>query len=158
MKRLLAYLGAFLLVGVFIFGDQLTVSAFNATDLLEVNIKSPYFSEEADDCGGDISCACPAGGVLLNGSNNAEQVWGFFSREGMQPVQIAGLMGNMMAESGLNPKRVQGTKTPAGDRDNVTVNGKTGYGIAQWTSQGRQQHLADFAAASGVNSGDLVIQ
>lgn len=94
----------------------------------------------------------------LAGSENAEKIFNFFISKGLQPFQAAGLMGNMQAESGLNPKRVQGTPTPAGDQDNITVDGHTGYGLVQWTSRGRQQGLADLAANNNTISGDLGTQ
>jgi murein DD-endopeptidase MepM/ murein hydrolase activator NlpD len=59
----------------------------------------------------------------------------------------------------VNPKRVQSTPTPEGDRDNITVNNSTGYGIAQWTSSGRQQGLVDLARSRGLQiEGDLALQ
>lgn len=97
------------------------------------------------------------GGPLV-GCDNFQKAYNFFIGQGFTPPQAAGIMGNLQAESGINPKRVQSTSTPDGDRDNITVDGETGYGIAQWTSAGRQQNLADFAAANNVISGDLGIQ
>ncbi len=99
-------------------------------------------------------CAC----TPLTGADNAEKIWKFLTGKGLTPVAAAGIMGNLQAESGFNPKRVQNTSTPDGDRDNITVDGVTGYGIAQWTSAGRQQGLADLAASRGVISGDLGVQ
>lgn len=101
------------------------------------------------------SCKQP---TTLSGSDNAEMVWNFLINKGLTPVQAAGIMGNLQAESGFNPKRVQNTPTPGGDKDNITVDGKTGYGIAQWTDRGRQQKLADFAGKAGKPSGDLSVQ
>jgi hypothetical protein len=40
----------------------------------------------------------------------------------------------------------------------LIVNGETGYGLAQWTTRGRQQALLDFAASKGNIPGDLNVQ
>jgi hypothetical protein len=109
----------------------------------------PYYSDAPESCGGTST---------LVGSDNAERIYNFFISKGFQPIHAAGIMGNMKAESGLNPKRVQNTQTPEGDRDNITVDGRTGYGLVQWTSRGRQQGLADLAASRSAISGDLSVQ
>lgn len=137
--------------------DPVRTWGFEAADLDDINRKSAFFSDEAQ-CGIDSACECTAGSVQLSGSDNAERIWKFFIGKGLQPHQAAGIMGNMMAESGLNPKRVQSTPTPAGDKDDITVNGTTGYGLVQWTDRGRQQGLADNASAANVISGDLNVQ
>ncbi|RWZ78105.1 MAG: hypothetical protein EOT04_02910 [Candidatus Chaera renei] len=98
------------------------------------------------------------GTVALAGSTYAEMAYNYFVGKGLSPVQAAGIMGNLQAESGINPKRVQGTQTPSGDRDFIVVDGKTGYGIAQWTSAGRQQGLLDAAKAVGKPESDMAVQ
>lgn len=100
------------------------------------------------------SCAC----TLLTGADNGQKIWNYLIQKGLTTAAVAGIMGNLQAESGFNPKRVQNTSTPDGDQDNITVDGVTGYGIAQWTSAGRQQGLADAAAARSIISGDLGVQ
>jgi murein DD-endopeptidase MepM/ murein hydrolase activator NlpD len=98
---------------------------------------------------------CRTGGTL-SGSNNAERIWNFFTGRGLHPPQVAGLMGNFQAESGLNPRRVQNTRTPQGDADYPT-NG-IGFGLAQWTFTARQRPLVELAEANNVLPGDLEIQ
>ncbi|MEO7364547.1 MAG: phage tail tip lysozyme [Candidatus Saccharimonadales bacterium] len=100
---------------------------------------------------------CNSGSVLV-GSNFGEQIFTYLVSKGLSPVQAAGVMGNLQAESGLNPARVQNTKTPSGDSDTMVINGTTGYGLAQWTSKGRQQALHDAAAAAGKPDSDLQVQ
>lgn len=96
------------------------------------------------------------GGSGLRGSENAEIIWNFFIDKGFTPEQSAGFMGNFHVETGgsFDPKIVQG----GGSSDEIVVNGKTGYGIAQWTSSGRQQGLKDFAQSRGEKSGTLEVQ
>lgn len=103
------------------------------------------------------NCVC-SGASFLTGGDNAEKIWNFLTGKGLTPVAAAGVMGNLQAESGFNPKRVQGTSTPQGDKDNMTIDGKTGYGIAQWTSVGRQRNLHAFAESRKTIDGDLSTQ
>ena len=67
-------------------------------------------------------------------ADNAKIIWDSLIKNGFTEVATAGIMGNLMAESHFNPKIVQG----GGEADNITCDGETGYGIAQWTSINRQ--------------------
>jgi len=66
---------------------------------------------------------------------------------GLTEAQAAGIVGNMAAESGVENGRPQGSRP--GVKAPLVVDGKTGYGLVQWTSQGRQQGLWDFAKSKG---------
>lgn len=78
----------------------------------------------------------------LGGSGDVQsQVWPFFAAKGLQPHQIAGIMGNVQQESGFNPLAM-------GDH----VNGDPGaFGLFQWNDRrhnlfnsiGGQQNLGD---------------
>ena len=67
----------------------------------------------------------------------------------LNEAQAAGIVGNMVAESGVENARPQGTKP--GVKGPLVVDGVTGYGIVQWTAINRQQALADFATAEGAD-------
>lgn len=107
-------------------------------------------------------CQCPVAGQATNtnttsiaGNDNVEKAFNFFISKGFTPQQSAGIVGNLIAESGVNPRIIQG----GGESDNITVNNQTGYGIAQWTSSGRQQGLVDLARSRGMTiEGDLPLQ
>lgn len=84
---------------------------------------------------------------------------------------VAGLMGNLFAESGLRANNLQNNfeKTLGLSDDNYTlavdsgaygnfVKDKAGYGLAQWTFWSRKQELLDFAKSKGKSIGDLQMQ
>ena len=101
----------------------------------------------------------------------AVEIWGYFQAKGLTVYGIAGLMGNLYAESGLNPRNLQNTYekslhftdasyTAAVDNGTYTnfVYDKAGYGLAQWTYWSRKQALLAFAKAAGKSIGDLHMQ
>ena len=80
-------------------------------------------------------------------------------------------MGNLFAESALNPKNLQNTyekslkltdaeytrRVDDGSYTNF-VKDKAGYGLAQWTYWSRKQNLLNFAKSQGKSIGDLNMQ
>ena len=85
-----------------------------------------------------------------NGSNNSEKVWNYFKAKGFSPASIAGILGNMYQESGVNPKSIQGNgKGPAA-------------GIFQWenynTKSARWANLKKFADKKNADWKDLQVQ
>lgn len=102
---------------------------------------------------------------------NDQFIWNFLKKEGFNDYGIAGLMGNLYAESGLLPNNLQNTfnsKLGLSDEeytkrvDNETytnfVHDSAGYGLAQWTYWSRKQNLLNFAKSKGKSIGDLEIQ
>lgn len=102
---------------------------------------------------------------------NDQFIWDFLKKEGFNDYGIAGLMGNLYAESGLLPNNLQNTfnsKLGLSDEeytkrvDNGTytnfVHDSAGYGLAQWTYYSRKQNLLNFAKSKGKSIGDLEIQ
>ena len=99
---------------------------------------------------------------------NEAAIWGFLKSQGMTDAGVAGLMGNLFAESGLNPKNLQNsyekklgftdaTYTVAVDNGTYTnfVRDSAGYGLCQWTYWSRKQALYAFCKAIGASIGDL---
>lgn len=99
------------------------------------------------------------------------KIWSYLKGKGLNDYGIAGLMGNLYAESGLNSKNLQNTYekslglsdaeyTAAVDNGSYTnfVKDKAGYGLAQWTYWSRKQNLLDFAKSKGKSIGDLDMQ
>ena len=90
--------------------------------------------------------------VQLAGKDNTEKILNFFMRKGLTLAQSAGIVGNMIQESGLNPAIIQGGKI-ADDR--YVLQSGVGFGLIQWTSGGRQQNFMKFMKELGVGVTDL---
>lgn len=102
---------------------------------------------------------------------SAQIIWNFLKEEGFNDYGIAGLMGNLDAESGLRSNNLQdiySRKFGLSDTqytqkvDNGTytnfVKDEAGYGLAQWTYWSRKQNLLNYARAKGKSIGDLEMQ
>lgn len=109
--------------------------------------------------------------MSLKGSNNEEKIWNYLKSKGLNDYGIAGLMGNLHAESGLIPTNLQNSyekklgftdTTYTNAVDNGTYNNfvkdSAGYGLAQWTYWSRKQNLLDFAKSKKASIGDLEMQ
>jgi len=81
------------------------------------------------------------------GGSNAQKIYSYFIGRGLTPIQTAGIMGNLQAESGFDP----------GIEEKGTARKDKGYGIAQWTF-GRRTQLESFAASKGKVVNDLGMQ
>ena len=87
--------------------------------------------------------------IQLAGNGYPEQVWNYFKTLGYSDQTVAGILGNMHQESGVNPTVVQKGSGHAA-------------GIAQWESykkkSGRWKAMADYAASKGKDWTDLKSQ
>ena len=109
--------------------------------------------------------------MALIGTTNEERIWNFLKAQGMTDCGVAGLMGNLYAESGLIPNNLQNSYektlgytdaayTEAVD-SGVYVNftgDSAGYGLAQWTYSTRKAALLAYAKKTGKSVGDLEMQ
>lgn len=100
-----------------------------------------------------------------------KQIWDFLKAEGFSDFGVAGLMGNLLAESGLRPNNMEDqyqsklgynddSYTRAVDNGTYTnfVTDAVGYGLAQWTYWTRKQSLLNFARRNNKSIGDLDMQ
>jgi hypothetical protein len=85
-------------------------------------------------------------------------VWNQLRADGLTEEQAAGVLGNLQAESGIEPGREQ--NTPSGVVTKyMKIDGHTGYGIAQWTWITLQQSLhAAMVAAGKSDDTDINVQ
>ncbi|MGH3056487.1 MAG: phage tail tip lysozyme, partial [Gaiellaceae bacterium] len=96
-------------------------------DIKDINNATPWYDP---NFGG---CTTGAGvDVNLVGNDNIEKAYNFLVSQGLQNFQAAGIVGNLMQESGVNPKSNQG--------------GGPGKGIAQWSEGGRWNVLVGWVA------------
>lgn len=104
-------------------------------------------------------------------ANNELTIWQHLKSKGYTDAGVAGLMGNLYAESGLNPKNLQNNyeKTLKYTDESYTaavdkgiyknfVKDSAGYGLAQWTFWSRKQALLNFAKGKKKSIGDLLTQ
>lgn len=102
---------------------------------------------------------------------NEQKIWNRLINFGMSKAGAAGVLGNLYAESVLNPKNLQNsyekslgytddTYTSAVDSGVYTnfIKDSAGYGLAQWTYWVRKQNLLHFAKSKKVSIGDLYMQ
>ena len=98
-------------------------------------------------------------GKGANDTAKGAEIWAYLKSKGLSSNAIAGIMGNMAIESGLVPARVQDPVNGGFiTAPEITVDGKTGYGLCQWTYSTRQQGLVDFAKARGTSTSDMATQ
>ena len=106
----------------------------------------------------------------LVGASNEEKIWNFLLKEINNEFGVAGLMGNLKAESSFNPKNLQNsyekklnytddTYTLAVDNGILSREAfskdSAGYGLAQWTYWSRKQGLYDYIKGQNRSIGDL---
>lgn len=109
--------------------------------------------------------------MSLVGSTNEEKIWNYLLAVIKNTYGVAGLMGNLYAESGLKPNNLQNTyekslkmtdATYTSAVDNGTysnfVRDRAGYGLAQWTYWSRKQNLLNYAKSVKKSIGDLEMQ
>lgn len=104
-------------------------------------------------------------------ASNDEKIWNFLTDKIGNAYGVAGLMGNLFAESALKPTNLQNTfekklgmtddqyttSVDNGDYSNF-VKDSAGYGLAQWTYWSRKQELLKFARSKNVSIGNLNMQ
>ena len=104
---------------------------------------------------------------------NEEKIWRWLWEQLGNSYGAAGLMGNLQAESGLNPRNLQNSYegslgmndrqyTEAVDSGAYTkdqfVQDRAGYGLAQWTYSTRKAKLYEYAKMEEKSIGDLETQ
>lgn len=106
-------------------------------------------------------------------TDNAEYIWKWLWEQLGNAYGVAGLMGNLAAESGLRPDNLQNNcekKLGMSDAEYVKavdglryqkdsfVSDKAGFGIAQWSYWSRKKGLYEYAENTGRSIADLDMQ
>lgn len=94
-------------------------------------------------------------------------MWDFFKSKGLNDFGVAGLMGNLNAESGLRPCNLQNTYenkldmtdaeyTAAVNNGSYTnfIHDSAGYGLAQWTYWSLKRDMLEYHQTHGKSIGD----
>lgn len=102
---------------------------------------------------------------------NEQKIWLFLNEKINNPYGVAGLMGNLYAESGLKANNLQNSYekslgmsdaqyTSAVNDGSYTnfVKDSAGYGLAQWTYHTRKAALLDYAKSTKASIGSLDMQ
>lgn len=120
-------------------------------DFVIGQLGTPQSVSSGTGTGAAASCSCSAGGpTQLIGDDNMQKVFNYFVAKGYTPAQSAGIVGNMINESGVQPMRLQGTsngtETPS---STITsrLNEGIGWGIVQWTPPNK---IIGTSAAAGI--------
>ena len=107
---------------------------------------------------------------MLIGKNNEEKIWNFLCEKIGNEYGVASMMGNLSAESNLNPKNMENsyerklgftdeTYVQAIDNGTYTkeqfIYDQVGFSICQWTYWSRKKAFYEYVKSKGVSIGDL---
>ena len=93
-----------------------------------------------------------------------QEIWNYLNKKTNNCFGTAAIMGNLMAESSLNPECATGSNKTANytqDADEGIVdfeNDHVAYGLAQWCYHTRKKALLDYAKKKGKSVGNLDLQ
>jgi hypothetical protein len=117
---------------------------------------------------GLAGCSCSQSNPIVSDGNteeNYQNAWNYLTGiGGLSEEAAAGVMGNLDKESAgtMDPQIVQFSANFPGDRSPelplAQIEGKFGYGIAQWTFPSRQRALIAFAQETNRSTGSLDLQ
>ena len=123
----------------------------------EADVIAAHFDVKSDD--------------QIPAESNAQMIWDKLRTAGLSEAGAAGLMGNLKAESDLDPENLQNSfegrlgyndsgYTSAVDFGSYAhfADDGAGYGLAQWTYPTRKAALLEFAKAQKKSVGDLDMQ
>lgn len=128
--------------------------------------KLPYIEYDVKG----TSATAPSAGTT-GAKSDEKTIWNTLMSAIGNAYGVAGLMGNLYAESGLRSNNLQDSYasklgysdvkyTEMVDRGSYTnfARDSAGYGLAQWTYWSRKQDLLNFAKSKGKSIGDLGMQ
>lgn len=92
----------------------------------------PAKTTVSDGCG-----ECSASGTVPIDGENPKRAFEYFISVGYKPEWAAGIVGNMTAESGVQPERLQGTQSGSVTPASAAQGSSLGWGLVQWTPAGK---------------------
>lgn len=109
--------------------------------------------------------------MALIGNTNEEKIWNFLYSKLNNPYGVAGIMGNIYAESGLKSNNLQQsyekklgftdesyTKAVDNGEYKNFIYDKAGYGLVQWTYWSLKKELYNYCMQKKTSIGDLEMQ
>jgi len=149
-------------------GDN--TSSTTATTNTSTNNTTTNTTDNSSTSSGNITAASVA-----TGSGYEAAMWKYLKSQGMTDAGAAAVMGNMQAESSLNPHDLESDSTPAKkykytdesytqavDDGSYTkdkfMHDAAGYGLVQWTYKTRKKGLYELAKENNVSIGDDGLQ
>ncbi len=155
-----------------------STNAFSSTSNIEAGGYRPIFNGNNILFWNPFEDLCEEGyvayekeDVLLDEGESANSIFQYLRGQGYSVTSAAAIMGNLDAESGLNPRQLERIKANAKypgylappnfvaydfENDHKTYEG--GFGLAQWTSPGRVKKLQNHAKSKGMNVTSLLVQ
>ena len=104
---------------------------------------------------------------------NEKYIWDFLRNKGLTEYAVAGIMGNLQAESGMQTNNLEDTRnkelgisdseyTKRVDNSTISrsgfINDYCGYGLAQWTDSSRKAGLYDLCKLNNKSISDINCQ
>lgn len=136
--------------------------------------KHPYIVAEVNKlvgAGGSTVVTPPDQPTNVIKGSAEKTIWNFLKGKGLNNYAVAGIMGNLYAESGLQANNLQNsyekklgytdaTYTATVDSGKYTnfVRDSAGYGLAQWTYWSRKEGLLNYAKKTKKSIGDITMQ
>jgi cell wall-associated NlpC family hydrolase len=97
--------------------------SFTTNDLNSILNQTPFFDSTQI---GTTTCSSSS---ALSGNDNIQKAFNYFVGKGLTAAQAAGVVGNLIQESSVNPEEIQN----GGTSQDPNAAGSGGWGIAQWT-------------------------
>lgn len=130
-----------------------------------------YPAYDTENANGSTTTTADTSGGAKTSTADAKAIWDFLIGKIGNKYGVAGLMGNLYAESALKPTNLQNsyetklgysddTYTDAVDNGSYTnfVRDSAGYGLAQWTYWSRKQALLTYCQDKKTSIGNLTAQ
>lgn len=138
------------------------------TSIKPDNLLTPKQYSNVEDClsqrfGSGQSGICNYNGPNISGASrtNIDTAVKYLSGKGFNKTAIAGIIGNWVQESSVDPTNCQdscesysGGNTAECAKDIYNC----GYGLAQWTSKNRKTNLVDFASKQNKSADSMQLQ
>ena len=140
----------------------------------------PYLYSKMDDIAKEVNAQLQKAGDPIQSTLKTtttkndptdKQIWDFLKAKGLNDYAVAGIMGNLKAESNLRPNNLQNsfekklgytdisyTQVVDSGRYTKFATDGAGYGLAQWTYHTRKAALLEFAKSRKTSIADLEMQ